>query len=98
MEKTTNYKKYISKVEEYINVTSLVRLLNDIDNIRERLICDREAFADDIDCFSLLVERLRTDKKCPNCGDNLFLSDLPQYDYVCPYCDENFYEIEVSKE
>lgn len=29
-------------------------------------------------------------KKCPKCGKQLYLSDLPQYDYVCPWCDENF--------
>lgn len=34
---------------------------------------------------------------CPKCGGNLFLSDLPQYDYVCFNCDENFYECEVKE-
>ena len=34
---------------------------------------------------------------CPKCGDRLFLSDCPQYDYVCFNCDENFYKCEVEE-
>jgi hypothetical protein len=33
---------------------------------------------------------LLTNERCPKCGKRLYLSDLPQYDYVCPWCDENF--------
>lgn len=37
----------------------------------------------------------RTNAKCPKCGKILLMSDLPQYDYVCYECDENFYECEM---
>lgn len=37
----------------------------------------------------------KTNMKCPFCGDYLYLSDLPQYDYICYTCDENFYGCEV---
>lgn len=37
-----------------------------------------------------------TDKICPKCGRNLYCSDVEDYEYVCTYCDENFYECEVK--
>lgn len=37
-----------------------------------------------------VIKKSQTDKECPQCGCSLYLSDLPQYDYVCPCCDENF--------
>ena len=38
----------------------------------------------------------KTNVKCHKCGSYLYLSDLPQYDYVCYECDENFFECEVQ--
>lgn len=39
------------------------------------------------------------DARCPRCGKQLYLSDLPQYAYVCYDCDENFFDLEtVHKE
>ena len=32
---------------------------------------------------------------CPKCGARLVASDLPQYDYYCRKCDEDFYNCEV---
>ena len=46
--------------------------------------------------FEDLAEELQTEKKCPKCGQMLYCSDLPQYDYVCIECEENFYECEVK--
>ena len=42
------------------------------------------------------ISRFSTDALCPHCGKRLFLSDLPQYAYVCYDCDENFFEIETA--
>ena len=42
-----------------------------------------------------VIDKITTNKKCPKCRRILYLSDLPQYDYVCTNCDENFYECEV---
>lgn len=33
---------------------------------------------------------------CPRCGNVLDKSDLPDYEYVCYNCDENFYSFEVK--
>ena len=55
---------------------------------------------EDDDVFPILinsiVKALKTNKKCPHCDAPLYLSDLPQYDYVCIECEENFYECEVK--
>lgn len=37
-----------------------------------------------------ILDKAKTDVPCPHCGNDLYVSDLPQYDYVCPDCDENF--------
>ncbi len=42
-----------------------------------------------------ILEAIKTEKRCPKCGDTLYCSDLPEYEYVCVECDENFYEFEV---
>lgn len=33
--------------------------------------------------------------RCPHCGHALVESDLPEYTYLCPLCDENFYKFEA---
>ena len=33
--------------------------------------------------------------RCPHCRHALIDSDLPEYTYLCPLCDENFYEFEA---
>lgn len=37
-----------------------------------------------------------TDVKCPHCSNDLFISDIIYYDYVCNDCDENFYSCELD--
>ena len=36
------------------------------------------------------IRTLQTKEECPHCGCILYSSDLPQYNFVCPECDENF--------
>ena len=43
-----------------------------------------------VEPFVKIMDELRTDKECPRCGCYLFKSDLPQYEYVCAECDQNF--------
>ena len=43
------------------------------------------------------ISRFSADALCPRCGKRLFLSDLPQYAYVCYDCDENFFAIETTQ-
>lgn len=37
------------------------------------------------------LELLKTDLKCPHCIENVIISDLIDYAYLCENCDENFY-------
>lgn len=34
--------------------------------------------------------------KCPDCDDNLYISDVVDYSYLCQNCDKNFYDFEVN--
>jgi len=36
------------------------------------------------------IKQFRSTALCPHCNQKLYLSDLPQYRYVCYACDENF--------
>ena len=56
----------------------------------------REYYEDVIKPLEELVRTCLTDTVCPKCGRKLYLSDVEDYEYVCSYCDENFYECEVK--
>ena len=76
----------IIKVTDYIN-----QLASFTSSNNEVLDCLEEIQAPLIE----VIKKCKTDKVCPHCGNSLYLSDLPQYSYVCPECDENFYNIEA---
>lgn len=42
-----------------------------------------------------IYQKFGTNKKCFRCGNQLLVSDLKEYKYLCLNCDENFYEFEV---
>ncbi len=83
-EETENYRKFKEALANTISVQALEEYVcGDPDNLMRENTVD-------------VIEKITTDKKCPKCGKTLYLSDLPQYDYVCAECDENFYECEVK--
>lgn len=57
---------------------------------------DEEYAMEEVEELASAIKDLETNVKCPRCGSKLFKSDLPQYEYVCSDCDENFYECEVD--
>ena len=83
-EETENYRKFKEALANTISVQALEEYVcGDPDDLMRENTVD-------------VIEKITTDKKCPKCGKTLYLSDLPQYDYVCAECDENFYECEVK--
>lgn len=82
-EETENYKKFRDVLTHHIGVTTLVNF-------------DDENNDELVGAVHDIVRELLTDKKCPHCDALLYLSDLPDYEYVCIECEENFYEIEVK--
>lgn len=42
-----------------------------------------------------LHKKYGTNKKCIKCRNQLLVSDLKRYKYLCLSCDENFYSIET---
>lgn len=82
-----------------LSITDIVKTVDYINELSTFIPSDNKIF----DYFSEIVEpivkvidKCRTDKKCPHCGCYLFKSDLPQYNYVCAECNENFDECEVK--
>ena len=81
---TENYRKFKEVLANTISVEALEEyVLGNPDDLMRMN-------AEDV------IEKITTNKRCPKCGKTLYLSDLPQYDYVCTECDENFYECEVK--
>lgn len=82
-----------------LGITNVVRTYDYIYMLSELIDPNNEALDDFHDIIGPLAEVIKeceTNKTCPFCEDKLYLSDLPQYDYVCANCDENFYECEVK--
>lgn len=82
IEGTGNYIKFSHEVLNRLSVTELVWFNQGADNLNELV--------------HSIVNAIKTEKKCPRCGEILYCSDLPEYDYVCAERDENFYEFEVK--
>jgi predicted nucleic acid-binding Zn-ribbon protein len=83
-EETENYRKFKKALANTISVEALEEyILGNPDDLMRMNVED-------------VFKKITTSKRCPKCGKILYLSDLPQYDYVCTECDENFYECEVK--
>lgn len=83
---TENYKKYVATASQ-IDFSILIEVRNQLDpekNQKQIKLIDE-----------ILKPFVAVGKKCPKCGEQMFISDLPQYDYVCYNCDENFFECEL---
>ena len=93
-----NYKKHNEIILNKLSIADIVRILDYVTQLSALIPQENEILDDFDEIFSQLIKtekELRTNKKCPHCSGTLYLSDVPDYEYVCPICDENFYEIEV---
>ena len=97
MENVRNFKEY-QEAMEGLSIVDVVKAVDYINELSQFIPSNNEVldYMEDItQPLMNVIEKCRTDKECPHCGCFLFKSDLPQYDYVCAECDENFYECEV---
>lgn len=92
-EPTKNYLKQVSIIRSFDVAGTALKCKEALENgmpIQEIQEC--------IGTFDVLLNELKSGAKCPRCGNDLYLSDLPQYAHVCYHCDENFYNFEVKLE
>lgn len=76
----------ISEIIKAVDYTvALSQFLNDDNEILD----DMDSI---LEPFYLVINQLKTEETCRHegCGSCLYKSDLPQYDFVCPGCNENF--------
>jgi hypothetical protein len=78
---------------ESLSIVDVVRIVDYVNELSTFIPSDNEVLdylEDIVEPFVKITDELRTDKECPRCGCYLFKSDLPQYNYVCAECNENF--------
>ena len=92
--RTQNYSDHFKTVSK-LSIADIVRIVDYINLLagfvdKENEILDN--MADIIAPFNDILGKLRTAEQCrhQDCGGWLYKSDLPQYDFVCIECDENF--------
>lgn len=91
-EKTQNYIEFCKALNN-LSLRDIIQITNRMATL-SALVSTEPEFEDATNevLYPLrkIINDLITDKKCPKCGKPLFKSDLPQYDYICVECDENF--------
>jgi NADH pyrophosphatase NudC (nudix superfamily) len=96
---TKNHKKFNELAEK--NHSMLVSQLAKTNmTIRKLLLNDlteqqQETLISEMEYIQIILKDYRTNKLCPKCDSNLYLSDLEDYDHTCYECDESFYKFEV---
>ena len=81
------------KAIESLSIVDIVRIVDYVNELSEFIPFDNEVLdylGWIVEPFVEIADKLRTEKECPKCGCYLFKSDLPQYEYVCAECDQNF--------
>ena len=85
-EGTENYNKY-RQIMDRIDLITLKEITDIIETFVNVSTLDVKHWFNYLDT---ITSEMLTDVKCSSCGDKLYLSDLPQYDYVCLSCNENY--------
>jgi hypothetical protein len=91
---TQNHKEHRAAMSA-LSVTELIRAVDYIHLLSQFLAENNEAL-DDLKAviapFEDVIQKLQTGEPCRHseCNREMYKSDLAQYDYVCPDCDENF--------
>ena len=91
-EATDNYKEHQRAIAQ-LSITDIIEASDYINELTTFVPSNNEVLdkLEEIQSpLSEIIELCKTTKVCPQCGCHLFLSDLPQYHYVCDFCDKNF--------
>ena len=91
----SNYELYLDKLTSMIDISDLEYVVKALKDQSDPIEADISRMAA-TKTLEEILRRMQTDKKCPRCGKTLCLSDLPEYDYLCTDCQENFFEVEVK--
>ena len=87
MRKTKSYLSYRQSLLQLPVVGSLI-------HCRQLLLSPDCLPSEERDCLLKelqdILAHFQVEARCPHCGGQLYLSDLPQYDTTCYHCDENF--------
>lgn len=87
-----NFEAHHAAIEQ-LSIVDIVRAVDYINELSTFVPCDNEVLdylEDVVEPLVKVIDQCRTDEECPQCGCYLFKSDLPQYNYVCAECNENF--------
>ena len=90
MENTKNHQKYRRLLLDSSPVSVLLQAGADLAKTG-----GNDIVAGVVSRLHAYTKQFRCDAIGPRCGKRLYLSDLPQYAYVCYDCDENFFDMEV---
>ena len=80
-----------SQIATSIDRNNIERCMGVLENMYTRAW---DMLSEDKDNYKLLI----TNIKCPRCGEQLCISDLIGYAYLCENCDENMYLSECEVE
>lgn len=103
-EMSEGYSDFLESLN-HISATQLKRIVDNyevlVNHYKEHFpwrngVTTVEDFKEDLKPLLTFVDKITINKRCPKCGELLLKSDLPQYNYVCPLCEENFYDGEVK--
>ena len=84
MRQTRNYRAYVRNLRQFPVVGALVHCQQALRSLAPHASEDVEEELEG------LLRHFITKSACPRCGAPLYLSDLPQYNFACFKCDENF--------
>ena len=91
---TSNFKKH-EAIKKNISIAELEFAIDCADRLLDEIRDDKLneftwELEQSLNSLRKIVDQALTTRICPKCGQFLIVSDVPEYDYGCSNCDENF--------